>query len=161
MIQRVQSLYLLAVLVVGLLVFFFNPSYAILKDSKNDKKVTLGYTKTTTYQLSRSNDPGVGVSKNLNYLFLLVISLGAGAAIFLYKNSSLQKKVCIYLTLLNIIFSIMLLLDYQALQKQLADASAYPGITAIIPIAFMVCTFLAWNHIRRDENLLKSMDRLR
>lgn len=159
MIQRIQSLYLLGVMVVGVLVFFLNPSYAIFKDSSKDKKVMLGYTKTTTSQLSKPSDAGVMVSKTLNFLLIILITLGSGAAIFLYKKMGLQKKVCIYLTLLSVLLLILMFVEYTEQTKQLFNGSL--RIWAIIPVAFMAATALAWKDIRRDETLLQSMDRLR
>lgn len=150
---------MLGVLVVGLLMFFLNPSYAVFKDTSKDKKVELGYTKTTTSQLSKPSDTGVAVTKNLNYLFLLTLSLGAGAAIFLYKKTNLQKKVCIYLTFIAALFILIMVMEYREQLAQLMNGSL--GIWAALPVLFMAATILAWRDIRSDEKLLQSMDRIR
>ncbi|MBM3920873.1 MAG: DUF4293 family protein, partial [Sphingomonadales bacterium] len=41
------------------------------------------------------------------------------------------------------------------------DISSYPSIHGIWPFACAVLSALAWAAIRRDEKLLKSMDRIR
>lgn len=154
MIQRIQSLYLLAVLIIGLLVFFFNPTYASFKN-ENGTQVKVGYTKTT----SMLQGKGTEMSKYLNYIIILTISLGSGAAIFLYKKTALQKKICIYLTLISALLIVVMFMEYTEQLRQNKDGSI--GIWAVFPVLFMACTALAWNHIRMDENLIKNMDRIR
>jgi len=156
MIQRIQSIYLLVVLIAGLLIFFLNPTYATFENVSKDK-VKLGYVKTTDVRI---NSPvGNAKSKYINYLLIAFISLGACAAIFLYKKPGIQKKVCIYLTLLSALLIVIMFLEFSEQSKQMGTGAL--GVGAIIPIAFMVCCILAWNHIRSDVNLLKSMDRIR
>lgn len=155
MIQRIQSLYLSGVLILGLLVFFFNPSYAVFKDSGSKLVVKLGYTKST---FIASGGATTTQSKYINFLLLLTISLGAGAAIFLYKKTALQKKVCIYLTLLSALLLLLMFLEYQ---EQAGKLSGTLGVGVVFPFIFMAATFLAWKDIRRDETLLQSMDRIR
>jgi peptidoglycan/LPS O-acetylase OafA/YrhL len=159
MIQRIQSLYLLAVFLIGLFVFFINPTYATFKSANARQEVKLGYVKTT-YQVADAAAGGPHtVSKYLNYLIIASLSLGALAAIFLFKKTDLQKKICIYLSLLGVLFILIMFLEYNEQLKQNLPGSL--GIGAVFPVLFITGTALAWKNIRADENLLKSMDRIR
>jgi hypothetical protein len=159
MIQRVQSMYLAAVLILGILVTFWNPTYAKFENIEKQLVVQVGYTKTIDLQKDGDKASGHRVSKFLNYILLISISVGSGLAIFLYKKTALQKKVCIYLTLLSAVLVLLMILEYVEQNKQMTYGTL--GFWAIFPLVFMTCTALAWNSIRRDENLLKSMDRIR
>lgn len=161
MIQRVQSLYLLIIFLISCLMFFGNPGFAIFKDTVADKKVKLGYMSTTTYALSRPADAGIAVIKPLNILLIAAIGLSALAAIFLFKNTKLQKQICMYITIMAAVITVILFIDFSNISKQLPGGNTYPGLHTVWPIACAVLGVLAWSAIRRDEQLISSMDRIR
>lgn len=161
MIQRIQSLFLLGVFVLALITVLVNPTYAVFKDDTVDKKVELGYTKTTTSALSKPDDLGVSTGKWINTLIIMSIGLGSLVALFMYKKTALQKKLSIYCALLGAVLIAILVADYYSMSNQLSGASTYPGLSAIFPGVFVVLNFLAWYKIHQDELLLKSMDRIR
>ncbi|MGB3591553.1 MAG: DUF4293 domain-containing protein [Nonlabens sp.] len=80
-------------------------------------------------------------------------------AVFLYNNRKLQTVI----NRLNIILNFILLgvFVYRALMVSGATAVAEKGIGMFIPILTIVLLVLANRAIRKDEMLVKSVDRLR
>jgi uncharacterized membrane protein YsdA (DUF1294 family) len=96
-------------------------------------------------------------------LFPLVFGLGALSlvCIFLFKNRKLQFRLCIIGILVSIL---VIVLEYYK-TTGFKEASAFqsgsyqPG--ALIPFAIVVFFYLAAKGIKKDEKLVKSLDRLR
>lgn len=101
------------------------------------------------------------VSGNLTGLALLVlIVLLPLIAIFLYKNRKLQIKFCNYSMLLNVLFLFdMGYYSYQ-LQEELGAKIGFE-IGVIFPVLAIVILLLAKRNIRKDEELIRSVDRIR
>jgi ABC-type polysaccharide transport system permease subunit len=80
-------------------------------------------------------------------------------AIFLFRNRKLQTVV----NRVNILINLILLgvFVYRALTMSGATAVAEKGIGMFIPILSIVLLVLANRAIRKDEQLVKSVDRLR
>ncbi len=83
-------------------------------------------------------------------------------AIFSYKKRKRQKELCIGNVLLFIIFILIALLVLQ-LENQIFQHFNLREFrpTLILPIVAIILNLLARNAIRKDEALLRSMDRLR
>jgi FtsH-binding integral membrane protein len=96
-------------------------------------------------------------------LFALSVAIGllAVACIFLYKNRPLQLK----LSIIGILACVILIaLEVWQISRFEADNSILKGSYywgSLIPIGAMVCFILAASAIRKDEKLVKSLDRLR
>ncbi len=141
MIQRIQSLWFLLASVAGFL----------------------------TYQLplweGRLMENGVkkfNATDNLLFFALtMAISILALATIFLFKNRQLQKK----LSVIGILVSLGLIaLEFYFVNDfkttlNLSESTWKPG--ALMPILIAIFFFLALQGIRKDEKLIKSLDRLR
>ncbi|MEY3435638.1 MAG: hypothetical protein RL335_94 [Bacteroidota bacterium] len=141
MIQRIQSLWFLLASVAGFL----------------------------TYQLplweGRLMENGIkkfNATDNLLFFALTIaISILALATIFLFKNRQLQKK----LSVIGILVSLGLIaLEFYFVNDfkttlNLSESTWKPG--ALMPILIAIFFFLALQGIRKDEKLIKSLDRLR
>lgn len=141
MIQRIQSLWFLLASVAGFL----------------------------TYQLplweGRLMENGIkkfNATDNLLFFALtMAISILALATIFLFKNRQLQKK----LSVIGILVSLGLIaLEFYFVNDfkttlNLSESTWKPG--ALMPILIAIFFFLALQGIRKDEKLIKSLDRLR
>ncbi|MBA2761987.1 MAG: DUF4293 domain-containing protein [Segetibacter sp.] len=98
-------------------------------------------------------------------LLLFAISVAVGllalACIFLYKNRPLQLK----LSIIGILASVVLIaIEVWQISRFEADNSLLKGSYywgSLLPIAVMVCFILAASALRKDEKLVKSLDRLR
>jgi hypothetical protein len=94
-----------------------------------------------------------------SHFLLMILSVAVGLlaliTIFLYKNRKLQIR----LSLLGIVLQLAVLAVYfQQLKTYVqGNFTLTSGVSFIIPVFFI----LAWLGIRKDEKLIKSMDRLR
>jgi hypothetical protein len=94
-------------------------------------------------------------------LLLLILSAGVGIAslisIFLYKNRKIQLRIVLVALLVSIL---NLVLFFTQTKKFVPNEGSY-NLTAIFAIMVPVFLFFAIRGIRRDEKLVKSLDRLR
>jgi hypothetical protein len=139
MIQRIQSVWLLLAAIFAAITFSVPFYVGAMTD-------VAGLSATT--QLTAKT--------NLLLTTLTVLS-GATAfgAIFLFENRKLQLKVSI----LGILFTILLLVVYILQLKNFTSGSF--ALSCVIHFGIMAFYILAIRGIRKDEKLIKSLDRLR
>jgi len=143
MIQRIQSVYLLIASVIsGVLIFVFNLWTSISKDI-----FAIDLLNRESYLL-----------KSIPVLFL-VSAILAFVAIFLYKNRKLQFVIGRLAILVNLI--LLGLLIYVSLTLPGEVSISEKGIGMFIPIIAILLIVLANKAIKKDEDLVKSVDRLR
>jgi hypothetical protein len=94
-------------------------------------------------------------------LLLLILSAGVGIAsliaIFLYKNRKTQLRI----VLVSLLVSILNLVLFFTQTKKFVPGEGSFDLTAIFALMVPVFLFFAIRGIRRDEKLVKSLDRLR
>ena len=144
MIQRIQSIFLL--LAAGASLGLFGLPFA--SGSDTEQNVLLAD----------------GVFNLQDHIGLIIAFAGAGAlaliAIFLFKNRSLQVKISLA-SLLFIIGGIgwgTYLLFSQAGES---INSLSIGLGTFLPLLGIILTIVANRYIKKDDKLVKSMDRLR
>jgi hypothetical protein len=143
MIQRIQTVYLLMASVIsGVLIFVFNLWKSI---EKSIFALDLFY--------SESN-----LLRSIPILFL-VASILAFVAIFIFKNRKLQFVIGRLLILIHLI--LLGLLIYVSLTLPGEAAVSENGIGMFLPIFAILLLVLANKAIKKDEDLVKSVDRLR
>ncbi len=147
MIQRIQSLYLLLVVVLsGAL------SY-----------VPLFITETLSAPANPTSSVFLesGISSNILYVVLNSIAgFLAFITILLFKNRRLQIRLS-NLNMLIICILTGTIFYFSDQTKTTADAVVHYGYGCYFPLAQLVFTFLAMRAIRKDEALVRSADRLR
>lgn len=104
--------------------------------------------------------PGVVYELNgrENFLLMLTTFVTGGLAaviIFLFKQRSLQLKLCVLGILLE---AILIFLYYRATQTFTSGTYA---LWAILHSVIVICFFMAAKAINKDEKLIKESDRLR
>lgn len=136
MIQRIQSIYLLIAAIVSAVLIFVFPLYS---------------NEVSGVVRAENNPVFMGM-----FLGSAILSL---ITIFLFKKRKLQ----FVLGRLNIILNFILLgvLVYQSQILSGGDFSPEKGIGMFIPVISIVLLALANKAIKRDEDLVKSVDRLR
>jgi len=135
MLQRIQTLYLLTAAICS------------------------GVLSSTTY-LIVSGGVVIGIIDSLAYLLLFLGSaLLSVISIFLYKSRQTQ----FVLGRLNIILNFILLglFVYRLLSLPGEPANSEKGIVLLLPVFSIVLLALANKAIKKDESLVKSVDRLR
>jgi hypothetical protein len=98
------------------------------------------------------------------HLVLSVLAAGMVVAIFLFRNRPRQMRFVrgTYLLLLAVIaFQFIVDRSVTGYLAQGGTVKTQYGITFVLPIAALVLAFLAERAIRADEELVRSMDRLR
>ncbi len=143
MIQRIQSLYLLlAGIISGGLTFVFN-----IWSSANSKLYIMDLFGSSS------------ISEKIVPVLFFVSALLSIVTIFLFNNRKLQ----FVLGRLNILINLFLLgvLVYLSLTLSGEAAVSEKGIGMFLPVIIIVLLVIANKAIKKDEDLVKSVDRLR
>jgi len=136
MIQRIQTIYLfLAAIVSGGLIWL------------------------AEHAINGEGNEFVGMDENLYFSIFMGSASLSVIAIFLFGNRQLQTVV----NRLNLLLNLFILgvYVYQSLMMSGETAVSEKGIGMFIPILSIVLIVLANKAIRKDEQLVKSADRLR
>ena len=143
MIQRIQSLFLFLVDIV-LIVLLFVP---FMTTSMPDMgEMSIGFTL-------------------LDYPTLIVgqavLCVIAAAALAMFRNRKLQMRLCIAGMVLSVIFS-----GFLAAVPMLLNDAGVNGVCKSAPgtwisLANFLLFFLAWRFVKKDDELVKSTDRIR
>lgn len=153
MIQRIQSIYLfLAALFMGGL--FLNSADLININTT---------TPSALSDMEYLNDTILDIyDQNIMVVLALVTILFALLAIFLFKRRKVQialSRVGMLVALFFLVFSFYL--AYADLGPFISSINIVPDFGLFLPVAVIVFLILAQRGIRKDDNLVKSMDRLR
>jgi hypothetical protein len=148
MIQRKQTLFLLAVAVIAICQLFF----PFQKLTFNEKFWDLCLMPGCSADVVSAN---IYVPMTLD-IIVLILSI---AVIFLFKNRILQYKLANLLILLNVfIVGLFFLLTYI---KAGAEGTVSYQFGSFLPVLGGVFAFLAAHFIKKDEQLVRSADRIR
>ena len=140
MIQRQQTLWLLLATAAAILTFMF--PFAV------GEELVL---KTAMKQRAE-----IIAGNNFFTLILTVVSIGISVVtIFMFKDRKMQMKLC----LLGLLVSVLILVLYLLNMKKIISAT--PALWAILPVAVIAGYYMAFRNIRKDEKLVKSLDKLR
>lgn len=138
MIQRQQTLWLLLSVIAALLSYMFP---------------------FATGNLVVNNQGTYTVIKAGNDFLLLVLNgialCIAGATIFLYKNRKQQQMLCLIGAVVSIGVIILFIVQFGKL------TTGTLALSSILPFLTLLGFILAWRNIRKDEQLIKSLDKLR
>ncbi len=149
MIQRIQTIYLLAVTIL-MVICMCNPIGSIIAGTNEISEFS---------NLSITLPDGtVDYSPWALFAILLVVSILSFITIFLFKKRMLQIRLTIF-------SSVMLIGYYMALVAyifMLAEETSFsPSWTICIPFIGVILNWLAIRGIGADEALVKAYDRLR
>lgn len=153
MIQRIQTLFLLGVLILMTLLFFF--PLAELIDSANN-----------SYCFIYRGIPSLSEGEPMLFkayplaILLVIIILNVCITIFSYKKRIRQIR----LTVFNILCMLGLMgLVYYSINSQVEamQAMVHYSIINAFPLVSIVLSYLAIRNIGKDEAMIRSMDRIR
>lgn len=138
MIQRQQTLWLLLATLAALFSFMF------------------------PFVTGKGLEKGVEVDKTIKAGsdFLLLIFTGASlllsaAIIFLYKDRKLQMKLC----LAGLLLAVVIVILYIGQMNKLSKSTL--ALFCVLPFLGVAGYFMAFRNIRKDEKLVKSLEKLR
>jgi len=152
MIQRMQTLFLLGA-VTFLVLMLFLPLAEILTD---------GGVAYTVLSSGLQTEAGDIVFSTLPVFILVLGTAGLLLlSIFFYKKRKLQIRFCVYGIILG--FGLMGLLYYYwvVMFRQLDVDSYWIRIPVVFPVVSIIFTYLAFRGIRKDEILVRSLDKIR
>lgn len=138
MIQRQQTLWLLLSSISALLGFFF--PFAVGLENPSGVLVPLKLTAADKFLLLILNGGSLVLSTVI---------------IFLFKNRKQQMMLC----LAGLLISILLLIVYITQTNKLIKPTL--ALWCIFPFAIIAGYFMAFRNIRKDEKLIKTLDKLR
>lgn len=146
MIQRIQSIWLLLASLCGAGLFFF--------DLYRADTMANGLTVT---EAIRAN------SDFLFFLLALIITVLPLIAIFLFKNRKMQRLMALLSMVLDMGFIAYMLMQVgnKTNSATSAPVNGTYWIGSVLPVLSIVFLILAIRGIRKDEKLIKSLDRLR
>jgi len=155
MIQRIQTLYLLLTTLIPLL---FLKLKLLSFTGTDGSEYYLGFKGLFTM----SEGQVLNLVKQLHLISILIaiIPVLSLVTVFLFRNRRLQLKMILLIILLSmgfiiaeIIYSIMITKEY--------GVTIIPGFAMVIPVLILIFSGLAYRGIKKDENLVRSYDRLR
>lgn len=153
MIQRIQSIYLfLAALFMGGL-FLQSADLIQIETTKPSALSDMAYL----------NDKVLDIyDQNILIAFVAVVILFSLLAVFLFRNRKLQitlSRVSMLVVLLFFILAIYL--SYADLAPFISSVKITPAFGIFLPFLAIIFLVLAVKGIRKDDKLVKGMDRLR
>lgn len=142
MIQRIQTLYLFLVTVLGILLCFFAPINLLLPEATELTPLAT----FSTWSLA---------------VITIAIAVVAFVNIFMYKRRILQARINVFNIFLCIGYYALLAWLTYVMYVSLKATAYYINVWAAIPLIQLVLTMMATRRILKDEALVRSMDRIR
>lgn len=145
MIQRIQSIYLAcAVLIGGVLLF-----------------IPLGEIGEANFKASFIQLP----EGEVHQIYALPIVMGLATVLSLgaigsYKNRKIQMKITLLSMVMHLTFLAVAGYYFKTFADQLS-AEISLNMVAVFPIIAVIFLFMAYRAIKKDDDLVKSVDRLR
>ena len=152
MIQRIQSLFLLGVVIISILLFFLPFSEKIAPDAVFN--LELNHVTKTVGMVKE-----VVSSQYLLMILNLFVAVLAFYTIFLFKNRKNQVKLC----MLNVLFATLLLIFVFTQSESMLPTDVRPHyLTGLYLVALQIIFLVAAQRfIRKDEKLVRAADRIR
>jgi|WetSurMetagenome_2_1015567.scaffolds.fasta_scaffold00001_369 hypothetical protein len=154
MIQRIQSFYLILTSLLSVL-FLSGKMFILNGEAGQDIYATISGIK-------RMSESGPDLTGNILPLVIIMIAVASIAfiTIFLYKKRKLQTKFSLFLIVMSVIM--ILAIAYYIFKYTTGyNAELRISISLILPLLILLCSILAYRGIRKDDELVKSYDRLR
>lgn len=149
MIQRIQTLWFLLASATAVLIWFFP-----VIELTNENAIYI-------YQYDSISFAGTDNLIQSGYIvagLLGIIAFLSFFTVFLFKNRMLQMRICTLISLL-VIFLVGLI-SYFSLSTE-NNIAATIGLSAVLPIIIFIFILMARRAVKKDEKLIRSVDRIR
>ena len=153
MLQRIQTIYLM--IIVGLLIGFIYLPIAELV-SGNLQVINLDLAHSFVLKEITIVKVSLRVAQTLAWMLIVISTI----TIFLFKNRKKQMLLCVLSAILLVILNLVSLFFVYSIETNTGLAAHY-RCTIVLPLVGLVVSFLAYRGIKKDEQLVKSYDRLR
>ena len=154
MIQRIQT--------IGLLISAISSGFLMKGGiinfiTREGQRYSTGFS--GNYKINETGQEFISGSVPVATLIVLILILSV-ISIFLFKARRIQKAGSLIVIAFSICLMIMLTYSSFMLMKDF-NADLVPGIKMFLPLLILAAAIIANKGISRDENLIKSYDRLR
>lgn len=159
MLQRIQTVYMLAAAVAALMMLLF-PLATFLTPEATYELTALGLTSLTP----EVPFDEMGWALLAALLIMLVLPL---VCIFCYRRRRLQMRILIYTALFDLLCYALFFWrcsEYASMLSALSAGQAevlYNYVMLAMPALSVFCCIMAWRGVMFDEALVKSLERLR
>lgn len=161
MIQRIQTLYLLAVAALGIALIWLPAIIFVSTEDAETLRIwelgATGLTEVTETELPPIALQGVW-GLTLTTVLIPVLAL---IDIFLYKKRILQARLNIFQVMLCLGYYGVMAIYVWLMKMTVEDVVWSPDFWAAIPLICMVLTLMATRRILKDEALVRAADRIR
>ncbi|MFC2138832.1 DUF4293 domain-containing protein, partial [Bacteroidota bacterium] len=154
MIQRIQSIYLFLASLVIFLIFLIPIAHMVTTDGQIYYML---YRGIDAYELPLN--AGSVTAYPLAVLFSIILILLL-ISIFLYRNRIRQIRFCVYNILLMFGSGFLMWFYINQFSNKL-ECDVYYKLPIVFPLIAVVLTYLAFKRIKKDEELVRSADRIR
>lgn len=167
MIQRIQTIYLLIVFILSI-VLFFTPVCLYKNETKNPASIGTS-PDIIKYDVGGLKQINNGAEKTLDVLYsvpALTILIGSISfvTILFFKRRKLQLRLCKILIVLSIVLELIMMFITERKVKELTKIETWSTTYLIgiyLPLAMIFLIYLAHAAIKKDDDLVRSSDRLR
>ncbi len=167
MIQRIQSIYLLVIVIISLVLvlsdipFYQETGKPVTFSEETGDQTILEKTSITVDYNSTDTPEGQVAANNATISVLAIVAGLALITIFLFKNRKLQLKLTFGVIVATIVlFGSMYLLTFGNNYTEI-DSNREVLLGSFIPVAIILFAILAYQRISKDEKLVRSLDRIR
>ena len=157
MIQRIQTVYLVLVAVLMTLA----AALPVAEYFDTVKNISYQLDMRGFVQLNPDGSFLSAVSTNPTTFVFGIILVVTLMTIFKYKNRKQQFRLCTINFILILIYIILLAVVIFMGKHKLAGTEMSLKIPAVLSLVALIFNYLAMRGIAKDENMVKSMDRLR
>jgi|SRR5690554_982814 len=158
MIQRVQTIYLLLATLAGAMTFFLSYANLYADGAKVAEYAMFGVFNVQSESVEMTSPYPLPV-----WILGALAVIVPFVAILLYKNRLKQLRIVRLATLVNLGYVVYLFFAIDAINEQLFenDLEVLHHAGFYMPVIAIVFCFLAVRGIKKDEALVKSLDRIR
>jgi len=161
MLQRIQTLYLLAVVILGI-TLLFQPIVTFVTPEDADVLRIWELSPMGLKEITSSELPPLQLQGLWGLLLAtIIIPILALVNIFLYNRRILQARLNIFLALLCLGFYGVVAIYVWLMKLCVENVSWVPESWAAVPLVCFVLTLMATRRILKDEALVRAADRLR
>lgn len=155
MIQRIQTVYLLLAAVLMAMTCVFPVAWLMQSDSSFYNINALG---VQAYDMEAYSLDLGGIALMVATAIATIVPF---AAIFGFNNRCRQMRWVVYAILLMIVQAALLAVNIYFLMESFPTLRLVPNIGAILPLCSIIFSILAHRAIKRDDDKIRSIDRIR
>jgi prepilin signal peptidase PulO-like enzyme (type II secretory pathway) len=159
MIQRIQTIFLILLIVIGYVNLWQDPVYAWFTANDHSNSNVLMFWHSYSGVVTDANT--MYTPDLLTAFFTVVMMISGLATVFLFRNRRLQLKAAWFTLGFSILLVGVLYLRFFLMSWAHENYTGQFGIHLVWPHFFIFFAALSVYNIRKDERLVRSMDRIR